>query len=239
MKSSSKTKVSSKVLITVSMMLYASFMIVFISYIISNGVIGSIIEKITVPSEYSTTNIEDYGTYKGSYPNNNREIYKAIHSFFPLKIEDRFQDVNYSYKAQQRFNYAFEAYLEFTIENPEEYADFVEEYTEGLDGRTFLYDPLFTEYVICDTYYLENLEDSRDKEDFSIWIADIRKILCCPAENRVVFVILYSGSGCEVAYFSTYFDRFGIDSFEYAEYPGELPPIGYEHKRNQGTARNH
>lgn len=234
MKNRPKTKASTIVLISVAMVLYASFMIVFIGYIISNGVIGSIIEKITVPSEYSTTNIEDYGVYKGSYPNNNREIYKAIHSFFPLKIEDDFQNITYSYKAQQKFNYAFEAYLEFTIENPEEYADFVEEYTEGLEGRTFSYDPLFTEYVIYDTYYLHSSDDSTDKEDFFILSADIRKILCCPSEHSIVFVILYSGTGCDVAYFSSYFDRFGIDPFEYAEYPGATP-IGYEHKHHQGT----
>lgn len=235
MKNRPKTKGSTIVLLTVAMMLYASFMLVFIGYIVSTVstvTIDSIIEKIIVPSEYSTTNIEDYGVYKGSYPNNNKEIYKAVHSFFPLEIEDIFQNVTYSYKAQQKFNYAFEAYLEFTIENPEEYAGFVEEYTKGIEGQTFLYDSSFTEYVICDDYKLNSLEDAREIEEFFISSADIRKILCCPSEHRIIFVILYSGTGCDIAYFSTYFDRFGIDPFEYAEYWGARP-IGYETR--QGT----
>ncbi len=218
MKNRSKTKVSSIVLLIVAVVLYAAFMVVFI---------GTLVEMIVVQPRYSTTNIEDYGVYKGSYPNNNKAIYKEIHSFFPLKIEDDFQNITYSYKAQQKIDYAFEAYLEFTIENPEEYTDFVEEYTKGMEGQTYLYDPSFTEYVITDEYCLDSLDNATDIEKYYIDDADIRKILCCPSENRIIFVILYSGASGDIAYFSTYFDRFGIDPFEYAEYWGSRP-IGYE-----------
>ena len=207
-----------------------SWAVIIVAIVLVVSIVGALlynyIEMVIIQPKYSTTNIEDYGDYSGTY--NTRKIYDKIHSFFPAEIEDNFKNIKYSYKAQQKIDYAFEAYLEFTIEDSNEYVEFVNECTQGIKGKTFLYDTSFVEYVIADRYELSYLtdvlpdqlkdkpRDEADKEKRYIDYADIRKILCCPSENTIIFVILYSENSGDIDYLSTFFERFEINPNEYA-----------------------
>ena len=72
---------------------------------------------------YETNDITDYGIIKGNYDNDSPK--KFVSSFFPENIEAYFSDVTYHYKAKKGDTYAYEMYLEFVIQDTEQYAFFL------------------------------------------------------------------------------------------------------------------
>ena len=191
-----------------------------------NGCFFPSLEELLTPQTYVTTDIDEYDVYEGNY--DNETVQEMINSFFPKKIGDDFENVDYSYKAKKFDAYGFEAYLEFTIEDPEEYAEFVNEYTEGIKGTNFPYDDAYTEYIIEDCFELTYSDDEiisglvngeEGWEDtFAIEYADVRKIICCPDEQRLIFVAIgvFDGGGTDAEFLCTYFNRFDINPREYA-----------------------
>lgn len=178
--------------------------------------------------QYITTDVADYGEYIGNIDNKRAENF--ITAFFPEQIEDYFSEVQYSYRAEEGDTCAFEAYLEFVIEEPEQYKTFVEEHTSELNGKEFSYAPEFIEYVHCDTFCISSIieETQEEKQDVSIRRAEIGKILCCDEEQRIIFVALgvYDGGGANTEFLKVYFERFDIKPQEYErEYYNENTQI--------------
>ena len=163
------------------------------------------------PRQHVTSDIEHYGHYTGNVDNQYAKEY--IEEIFPEKIEEYFTDITYSYRAQNYANYAFEAYLEFTIEDKNTYEDYTNAITDGLVGQPFRYDSSYMEYTLDDelTVY------PNDKEACEIDCAWIRKVLCNPDEHRVIFVALAAWDAWEARtdFFCVYFNRFDIDPTEY------------------------
>lgn len=177
--------------------------------------LGVMIEAVT-PRQYITSNLEEYGNYAGNYDNDTPREF--INSFFPERIETFFSDIAYSYRAQKNDTYAFEAYLEFEIEDTEVYQDFIKQKTAGLDGVPFFYDSSFTEYVLSDIFEPINLNGSLDMDaPVHIGYAKIGKILCSKEEQRIIFVALgvYDGGVTKTDFLTVYFNRFEIDPTKY------------------------
>ena len=168
-----------------------------------------------------TTDIDDYGNYKGT--NDNESVSDYITSFFPEKIEDNFSDITYSYRAQKVDAYAYEAYLEFVIEDTDEYNAFVAEYTEGLTGTIFEYDEAFTDYTIDQQLSITVWDDSGKEvylfSDITLELVKMGKILCCDDEQRIIFVAMgvWDGGVVNAELLCTYFNRFAINPLDIAE----------------------
>ena len=177
--------------------------------------IGAFLMSV-IPKQYATSDISDYGYYIGNKDNQFASEY--IGKFFPEIIEDSFTDVTYSYRAQNYANYAFEAYLEFVIEDEKTFEKFISAKTSGIEPKTFSYDPSFIEYTLDDTLEIFIL-DSKDNENSKIEIryAKIGKILCNAEEHRIIFVAMAMRDawGAYSDYFCRYFDRFNIDPTNY------------------------
>ena len=167
-----------------------------------------------IPKQYTTTDIADYGIYKGNY--DNKSVQEFINSFFPDEIEGVFSNVTYSYRAQKNDTYAFEAYLSFAIEDEQQYKAFVQEHTADLNQQEFRYDAAYQEYVVIDEFRPSSQE--YENEDIHIQYAKIGKILCCHEKQEVIFVALgvYDGGVVTTDFLCVYFDRFQIDPREYA-----------------------
>ena len=187
----------------------------------------SLIVGYQINNTFETTNIADYGIVDGNYDNETPK--KMIYSFFPENIQDNFENVKYSYKARKFDTYGFEAYLEFTISDNDEYEDFVKEYTMGLKGTSFPYDEEYIEYVLEDQFDLvysnDKVKDGMVYHDgeifedpFAISYADVRKIICCPEEQRIIFVAIgvFDGGGTDANFLCAYFNRFNINPREYS-----------------------
>ena len=166
------------------------------------------------PRLYSTTDINDYGKYVGNY--DNKSVKEFVTSFFPEEIEDDFTDVRYSYRARKGDAYAFEAYLEFRIEDTSAFKTYIADKTGG-NAVDFEYDSDFKEYIISDNFELVDSDDG--SASTSIGYARIGKILYSEKEQRIIYVALgvYDGGFADTDYLCVYFNRFGIDPFEYEE----------------------
>lgn len=203
---------------------------IVVACIVLLGIIGGLAYNIVVcyikNPTYVTTDIANYKKYDGT--SDKDAVEELINSFFPYEIQDNFEDVTYTYKAQKCGVYSFEAYLEFTIDDPEEYEYFVKSHVKWIVGQEFPYDSSFTEYTISDVIQ-PNVADTEQlinnepishgfKEDFNIEYCDIRKILCCPEEQRIIFVAICVGEDAltSTEFLCTFFDRFDISPREYA-----------------------
>lgn len=171
------------------------------------------------PRQYVTTDLADYGNYIGNY--DNQSVQKFITSFFPKEIQKKFTNITYSYRAQKNDTYAFEAYLEFTIEDAHEYEEFITQNTSGLEKKSFPYDDSYTEYVIFDEFYpigyLDDNDDQEDDLDIHIRYAKIGKILCSNEDQKIIYIALgvYDGGIVTTDFLSVYFNRFNINPKEY------------------------
>lgn len=182
------------------------------------GSVATLLFHVWNVDEYSTTAIEDYGKYVGNY--DNKTVRAFINSFFPETIEDSFVDIVYSYRAQKGDTYAYEAYLEFTVEDPQEYRRIVDYYTANYEKQPFPYDPSFSEYIVSDIIQCSQVDAMGNMPSrIHIPYAKIGKILCSPEEQRLIFVALgvYDGGIATTDFLTVYFDRFQIDPLEYGK----------------------
>ena len=177
-------------------------------------IVGALL--LTKPKQYATSDINNYGNYIGN--GDNQFASKYISAFFPEIIESSFTDVTYSYRAQNLGNYAFEAYLEFVIEDEKAFHEFVSAKTSGLECKEFPYDPNFVEYTL-DAMLDISVIDGEDDQNRKILIhnARIGKILCNAEEHRFIFVAIAMRDAWDAYsdYFCCYFDRFNIDPTKY------------------------
>lgn len=186
--------------------------------ILAMAILLIIVNLLIYPFQYVTTDINDYGKYIGnSY---NKTPRKVITSFFPEKIEPYFSDVNYSYRAERGNTYAFEAYLEFTIESTDTYKEYVSSVTAGLEGTPFPYDSSYIAYSIG-SLILPDDDTFQVGETTHIGFraADVRMILCSEEKQSIIFVAIgvFEGVDANSQFLSVFFDRFNIDPAEYAK----------------------
>ena len=177
-------------------------------------IVGALL--LTKPKQYATSDINNYGNYIGNV--DNQFASKYISAFFPEIIESRFTDVTYSYRAQNLGNYAFEAYLEFVIEDEKAFHEFISGKTSGLECKEFPYDPNFVEYTLDDMLDISVIDGEDDQNrKISIHNARIGKILCNAEEHKIIFVAIAMRDAWDAYsdYFCCYFDRFNIDPTKY------------------------
>ena len=177
-------------------------------------IVGALL--LTKPKQYATSDINNYGNYIGNV--DNQFASKYISAFFPEIIESSFTDVTYSYRAQNLGNYAFEAYLEFVIEDEDAFHEFIRANTAGLECKDFSYNPSFVEYTLDDMLDIGVIDGEDDQNrKISIHNARIGKILCNAEEHKIIFVAMAMGDAwfAYSDYFCCYFDRFNIDPTKY------------------------
>lgn len=191
-------------------------LIIIFTFICSAALFLGVLLWSFTPRQYSTDNVEEYGKYIGNY--NNDIPCEFITSFFPECIDTTFVDVIYSYRAQKGDTYAYEAYLEFVIEDAELYESFIQQKTAQWASKPFLYDSTFTEYTVSDVFEPTNLNGNINMNTpVSIRYAKIGKILCSKEEQRIIFVALgvYDGGIAKTDFLTVYFNRFEIDPASY------------------------
>lgn len=184
-------------------------------------IMGCVYGMFFEPQYYSTTDIADYGKYIGNYDNESPQIF--ITSFFPEEISTAFSDIHYSYKAEKSDSYAFEAYLEFTIQDNDIFEQHIAAAVGRNETKAFCYDPSFTEYTVSECLWFVGNEMRYDynldseSQDYHIEEAHIGKILYSVAEQRVIYIAIgvYDGGATTTNYLSTFFNRFQIDPMEY------------------------
>ena len=174
-----------------------------------------LVDSVT-PKQYVTNDPQDYGNYVGNHDNNS--VVGFINSFFPQRIESDFVNVRYSYRAQKNDTYAFEAYLEFCIEDTSVFQSFIRD-NIGTATTQFSYAPEYKQYVVSDVFSLSSPEKRNDSNRYSISYAKIGKILYCEETQQIVYIALgvYDGGVAKTDFLNVYFNRFGIDPIEYHE----------------------
>lgn len=162
---------------------------------------------------YETTYLWDYGKIIGNFDNDTPKAF--ITSFFPEEIDDSFSEIVYHYKAKKGDGYAYECYLEFVIEDPDEYQAFVEEHINVDESVVFAYDEHFYEQSVSNVLLLQTPREN--EAVYPISNAELGKILFSNEEQRLIFVAIgmYDGGGTNTVELSHFFSRFQIDPLEY------------------------
>ena len=167
---------------------------------------------------YTTEDIADYGEIKGN--NSNDTVEAFLMSYFPQKLEPYFENIVYSYKANNECSYKTEMYLEFTISDPAQFQSYVTELTDGRMGQEYPYNVKYDDYIIHNHLYVEPVFDDETGEEnhYYRFGARMGRILVCEEEQRVVFegIIVYNCCGGYASEFAFY-DRYGIDPQEYSD----------------------
>ena len=157
-------------------------------------------------SKYPITNIDNYGKYDDC-------VGKSETNFFPELDKSIMSNFKYSYNAYCFIDCAHEIYLEFTIENEDEFTQFINEkqnsiMQENTDAtvQKLKYDESYTEVVIEDRITTRYSNDG----ELVIDSAYIRKLIYNEDINSIIFVHLYVMDYWEFEN-STYIERFNID----------------------------
>ena len=160
---------------------------------------------------YETNNPRNYLKIVGNY--SNEEPQEFVSSFFPAVIEESFSDVVYHYKAIRGDTYAYEAYLEFVIEDKVVYEDFVESIVDRSVCSQFEYDYSFNSYTVSNHYELNKWDDG-----LTIDFAEMGIVLFSDTDRRMIFVALggYDGGLTNADELNFFFDRFTIEPVNFA-----------------------
>ena len=156
--------------------------------------------------DLDTTDIEKYGIYDTC-------VHENIGEFFPELDKSIMSNFKYSYNSYCFIDCAHEIYLEFTIENEDEFTQFINEkqssiMQENTDAtvQKLKYDESYTEVVIEDRITTRYSNDG----ELVIDSAYIRKLIYNEDSNSIIFVYLYVVDYWEFEN-STYIERFNID----------------------------
>lgn len=175
-------------------------------------------ETITV---YETTSTSDYGEIIGN--NNNDTPKQFIFSFFPKEISPVFSEVNYFYRAQKYgigtlwddASYAYEAWLEITIEDKVAFAEYLSKVTQSYTMVPFehtngLYECNISDIIRLDTY--------ARTAPYPVKEAKIGKILFSSEAQKIIFVAIgVDGHRAYTDDISYFFSVFDIDPKHYSE----------------------
>ena len=169
------------------------------------------------PRVYETNNILDYGRYIGNYDNETPTEF--INSFFPLELSNLFSETEYHYKAKRFDTFSYEVYLQFHIEDPASFDDYVEKHVSPLTEPTvFPYDESFMEYTISNVYSIASNKAITGKNTYRILNAQLGKVLVSKQTQQIIYVAIghHDGGGTDTSELSYFFDKFEIDPVVYA-----------------------
>ena len=165
---------------------------------------------------YETNSIEDYGKIVGN--NDNKAVEEFVFSFFPKKIEPNFENAEYHYYAKKVGSYEYEAYLEFTIEDKEEFDEYVSSIIDEDKIIPFVYDESFVEFTISNTFYFNYKELRKNNDTVSYWVydADLGKILYSETLQKVVFVAIgvHNDTIAYIDELDYFINKFNVDIFQ-------------------------
>lgn len=170
---------------------------------------------------YETTDPADYRKIVGN--NNNEVPAEFIASFFPEEIIPDFSDVTYSYRAENGDTYGYEAYLEFTVTDPEAFQNYVSQIAPPDNWQEFRFDSGYMEYVVSDVFEIHSVKSESTGSGLpvcAIQAAQIGKVLYSAEQSRIIYVALgvYDGGGVNTSFLCRFFERFHIDPTEYEKF---------------------
>jgi len=180
-----------------------------------------------IPTDYETTDIGEYGNYVGVAEKVQGEF---MDRFFPEAILPEFENVQYQFRSRTVDTYGFEAYLEFTFRDADDFEAFIQNNTAGMRKGQFYFNDSYQEYVlvnedtgnIYDSILLsdDSYSDEAGTVHYYINYAGIAKILANPSELRVIYiaVAVFDGGGTDTGFLNAFFSRFDIDPKEYEQY---------------------
>ncbi len=162
---------------------------------------------------YETNDPRNYLKIVGNY--SNEEPQEFVSSFFPAAIEESFSDVEYHYKAIRGDTYAYEAYLEFVIEDKDKYNSLILSIVDKQASNVFPYDSSFCEHTIAHEYEIWK-SSSSNKSTNDLYVlerAKVGKILFSDAEQRLIFVAIgmFDGGGARTKELGYFLERFNIE----------------------------
>lgn len=167
---------------------------------------------------YTTDNTADYGKIKGN--KDNKTVEEFMMSFFPQQLEPYFENVVFSYKANNQCSYKTEMHLEFKISDSKQFQSYVAELTDGMQVQEFAYDANYNDYIIHNHLYVEPASSSEPGEEEYYFRNGARmgRILVCEQEQRIIFegILAYTCCGGYANEFDFY-NRYGIDPQEYSD----------------------
>ena len=166
---------------------------------------------------YETNDIHDYGIVKGNYDNDTPKEF--VFSFFPVRIEDHFNDVQYHYKAIKGDTYAYEMSLEFTIVDKQQYSELKAKTTNNTACKQFEYAPEYQVFCVDDLLKIGGREKNDRITAPIIHQAQIGLVLFSDSEQRIVYVAMgvYDGGGVTTDDLNCFFDRFHVNPWSYGE----------------------
>lgn len=162
---------------------------------------------------YETNHIEDYGVIVGT---NNKIAHKYIFSFFPEQIEPYFSDIRYHYKAFSLDAVGCEVYLEFTIQDENQFMQYLEQLNISENNTVvFSSDPSFREFAYNKQYF--SADPSDQPGNWSIQHATIRKIFYSMDQQKIIFwaYLVHDGGGTHFKDLRYFFDLYDITPDEY------------------------
>ena len=173
-----------------------------------HGVMLLVALDATNAEVYETNDIADYGTIIGNCDNGAPKEF--ITSFFPTNISETFSDIHYHYKAKKFDTYAYEAYLEFVIEDPVAFEAYLRDNLNTTQALPFSYDE---SYMIWDfSRTMELIRPAKENGAYAIEYAKIGCILYNTEEQRIIYFALgvYDGGGTDTSELNYFFNRFDI-----------------------------
>ena len=163
---------------------------------------------------FETNDVSDYGKIIGNFDNESPKEF--IFSFFPSELDSSFSDVTYHYWAKKGDAYAYECYLEFTIEDKHTYEQFIEQYVNSEKTQPFAYDNNYIEYSVSNIFDMD-WTSLNDEGGYPISWAWVGKILYCAEQQKICFFALstYDGGGTDTTELDYFFNKFNVDVMDY------------------------
>ena len=156
---------------------------------------------------YQTSDITLYKDYPKLFT---KEIAELTDRLFPDKIEDFFADPMYSFSLS-KLDSASEVWLEFNIEDTEQYWTYKKTILLENEASPFKYDVTFDEWALEDTIYTGG-----DNEEY-LELATMLKVLFHDETQTVIYIALLI-EGPMIYHLPEefiYFERFSIDITDY------------------------
>lgn len=165
------------------------------------------------PQYTQRTHVLEYGDWSGS--GSTEFVTAYIESFFPDTIDSAFSDVVFSYRANNADTYAFEAYLEFRVEDPVVFRQYISSIAVGDQWKEFSFDSSFQELAIEDHFVIGHDYPLSDR----IIQAKVRKVLFDAQTQTIIYYAMgvFDGGVADIEHFHQLFQRFAIDPKEYAQ----------------------
>ena len=169
-----------------------------------------------------TTDLADYGVITGN--NHNEYPQEYFDNLFPAAIEEHFENPVYYYRGQESDTYACEAYLEFSISDPDLFDEHYQSLARLGSTEPFPFDERYEMWNISEIMDISKkfTNENADGEIIEFHMmnnTEVGIVLCDKKESRFIyFALLTNGGSCpqtnDLDYF---FNRFGIEPEEFVE----------------------